>query len=293
MNDRTFLQACELVKSKLVGLDINRVFTSIGSNVFFEFGEVKELVFRNGKKSVQKEWSIWIGHASWRISKNGKYVVGSGDPSQTIQLNIQQLLGKRLKSFQFLSSFLDVQFDFDEGYQITTFFNWLEEDQWTLFLPDQSNISVDLANDEEIGIIRNLSKQVSIVQNYERLDLLQRDITLTGVTYDELQRLTLHLENGFSIYFQNCTWRLEKNDEYLIGCLDNYADQTNNMLSELIGKNLTQVAIANFNMDAMFDFEDTYVLRTFACNRETSQWTAFSKPQSIFQALIQLMEDLV
>ena len=135
MNKKEFVKSLKLLQSDLVKLSVNTAFNSIGSNVFFEFGQEIEKNVSNGKKELRKEWVIWISMASWRMTRHGKYIGGSGDDRGLIEGNIQRLLGKHFQSIHILSQFLDVEFNFEDGYQLTTFFNWREEDQWTIFLP--------------------------------------------------------------------------------------------------------------------------------------------------------------
>ena len=52
MDDKYFLYAYELINTNLVNLDVNRAFNSIGSNIFFEFGKGKEIVYK--KSSIVK-----------------------------------------------------------------------------------------------------------------------------------------------------------------------------------------------------------------------------------------------
>ena len=288
MNSKHFLRACEFISSNLIKFDVNHVFNSIGSHIFLEFGKQKKIVWKNGSESTQSEWSIWIGNASWRVSKNGKYVAGSGDSPELMESSIQMLLGKYFRSFQFLSSFLDVEFNFEDGYQVTTFFNWCADNQWTVFLSDQTNIRVDCLSHEDIKRVQNLAKHCSIMENYKKLDLLHQAGVITEITYDQMPQPTFHFENEFSIKLLNCAWRLEKDGDYLVGCVDE--DQnTTNIFSGLIGKKIKQIDIANSSMDARFQFENQYTLKTFTCARRISQWTIFLKSTPIFHANIQLL----
>lgn len=264
MKGKFFLEAYELIKSDLTKLEINHVFNSIGSNVFFEFGEDQEITFKNGKKDIQKEWSIWAGNVSWKITKYKKYVVGSGDSREAIQLYIQELLGKRFLSLQFNSQFLDAEFSFTEGYCLTTFFDRLAEDQWTIFLPNQTTIGVDGCSYEEVKEIQDQAKDFSIVENYRELEFSQKGLCVSEIVYDENDQPTF-LFMSKEIRFQNCTWRLEKGQEYLIGYLDGDFDRVNKLMTKLIGKKLLRMSCASNLMDAKFEFEDQYVIKTFAC----------------------------
>jgi hypothetical protein len=283
-----FLNAYEQINKNLVGLDVNYAFNSIGSNVFFDFGKVlEEELLKNGKKYIRKEWSIWIGDASWRISKKGIYIVGSFDPPEAMESHIQSLIGKRFQSLQFLSPFLDAAFNFEEGYQLTTFFNWAEENQWRLCLPDETRIQVDCSSQEAIKNVQEIATRFTIHETYKKLDFPQEEIAVIGITYDRYEPI-FHFENQFLIVLENCTWRLEKNGDYLVGCID--LDKGSSKLLELIGRKLKQVEIANSMMDARFEFEDHYVLKTFTCCHATNQWKILSPSGPIFQAHIQLLE---
>lgn len=288
MNNKQFLQACDLIKKNLVNEVMDRTFNSIGSNVFFQFGKGKEIISRNGRTIIEKEWSIRAGNASWRISKKSEYVTGSGDSPQIIQFGIQKLLGKRFQSFQFLSQFLDVEFNFEDGYQITTFFNWLMEDQWTVCLPNDLGIGIDCSTYEKIKQIQALAKHIPIIETYKKLDFLPPNITVTKIAYNEYDLPIFHFENGNSLHLEICTWRLEKHNDYLIGYLDEDKNQIRDRLSELVGKKLKQIDIANPMMDARFQFEDDYVLKTFTCCRAVKQWKICKQNELIFSADIQI-----
>lgn len=290
MNKRDFLKSLELIKLNLVNQDVKKVFNSIGSNIFFEFGKDIETSLLNGKKDLLKEWIIWIGNASWRITKQGRYIVGSGDNSQTISANIQQLMGKRFQFFQILSRFFDIDFTFEDGYQLTTFFNWVEENQWTVFLPDQTEISIDFSNKEVIKNIKEIADCLLIKENYKHLDLPIMDVVVRNINYDKADLPTIHLKNDIFISLEICTWRLEKDNEYCIGYLDENKEEVKNKLSKIIGKRIKRVDVANSMMDARFQFEDQYVLKTFSCCRTVSQWGVYSKKGALFHANIPIAD---
>jgi hypothetical protein len=295
MENENFLQACELINSHLHGLEVNDVLNSIGSHVFFYFGNIdEESVFPNGRKYARKEWGIWVGNASWRITKNGKYLVGSGDNRDEIALGILKLVDKSYQSLQFLSTFLDVEFTFEDGYQLTTFFNWMVEDQWTIFLPKRFQIEpigTDCSISEEIKKVQILSKNFPTNEKYTEVDFLLPDRTVTAFSYDPYNRPQIHFEDDCSIQFENCMWRLEKDSDYIFGYLDHQDVDFKGELSKLIGKKLLQVDTANSMMDGRFQFEEGYVLKTFTCNHSNPQWHITSKSRPIFEANILFAED--
>lgn len=173
-----FFDSLEIISKNLVNQSVNRTNNSIGSNIFIRFGKDIEYIFPNGRKSSRKEWTIWVSHASWRLSKDEKYMAGSFDDPLIIQANIDKLLGKRFQSFHFLSQFLDMEFNFEDGYQLTTFFNWREENQWTIFLSNQTEIWVDCSNEEEIKKVQSLAEQCTIKESYKKLELPLQDLVI-------------------------------------------------------------------------------------------------------------------
>jgi hypothetical protein len=211
MNKESFLNSLKLVQTGLKNCEANRVFNSIGSNIFLQFGKNIEILLPNGKKNILKEWRIWIGNASWRITRNGKYIVGSGDNRSYIQSYLKNLLGKRFQSLRFLSQFLDAEFNFENGYQLTTFFNWKEKHQWLIFLPNQTEIVIDCSSNEFIKNIQVLANYVTIKEAYKSIELPFTEIIIKDIAYDSYNDLPFfHCENDISINLNFCTYRLEK-----------------------------------------------------------------------------------
>lgn len=291
MENKELLHACQLIDTDLVNLKMDRTFNSIGSNVFFQFGKEIKIEVIKGKKVIEKEWSLWLSLASWRINKGNTYIVGSGDAPKTIQSNIQLLLGKRFQSFRFISQFLDAEFNFEDGYQITTFFNWLEEDQWSLLLPDDSYIGVDCSSAEAIKNVQAMSKYFKIEENYEKVDSPFQATSVTNIAFNERNMPIIHFENDSSIHLEACAWRLEKKGNYLVGCLDDDQKKIQDELTHLIGKKLHQIDLASAMMDARFQFEGGFVLKTFSCCSVTNQWKICVNKEPIFYAKIPLLDD--
>lgn len=250
---------------------MDRTYNSVGSNIFFEFGKQIESVLPNGKKSTQKEWCIWLNWTSWRISHHDKYVVGSGEnPEVNIQTHLEKLLGKRFQSFFIISQFLDVEFNFADGYKVTTFFNRASENQWLMFLPGDSEIVIDCSTKESISSLRSLSKQIEVKCKYKKLDLLLSEAAVNEIFYAENKILKLVFANSFSIDLGSAGWRLEKDGEYCGGALDYYFESKQeqetgfkNKLFELIGKNLRHISIDHTGMDVRLEFEGGSIVEIF------------------------------
>ncbi len=291
MENRKFLELVEEVDKDLLHEPVQQAFNSIGSHIFFDFGNLKEIEFPNGKKALKGEWTIWVGIASWRITRNNKYLVGSDESVDiSIEHHLQQMLGKRFQSIAFCSQFLDAQLSFENEYQITTFFNWMEEEQWTIFLSDDRDIGVDFCNAQAVRNVKNIASKLPIVAHYEKFDTAIQGRAVTKVTFDGCDLPTLHFGNSFSIHLEACLWRLEKKSNYVIGYLDEHFKKAKSKLVRLIGKKLEQIAIANPMMDAKFQFEDGFVLKTFSCSRVEKQWKIYEFGKLTFCATIPLIE---
>jgi len=286
MESEKFLKSYELINKSLANQIMDRTFNSIGSNIFFEFGEKKEIINKEGRKHIRKEWSIWIGDVSWRITKNDEYITGSGDSREIMQPGIEDLLGLRFQSLLFLSRFLDAEFIFENGYRIETFFNWMEENQWTVFLADGSNIGVDCSSEKEILNVQNIARQFQIQEDYKELSTPVQGKVVQGISYDQCTMPILNFEDDFSIYLESCAWRLEKDDHYIIGCLDDNLEKTESALRQLIGNKLQRLDIANSMMDARLQFEGAFVLKTFSCCHIKDQWKINKGKDCIFTAML-------
>jgi len=253
------------MKTELVKHKVNRAYNSIGSNIFLEFGDSKEVVFKNGRKTTLKEWSIWIANASWKITKNKVYIVGSGDPRDSIQLYIQNLIGKQFERMEFTSQFLDAQFDFTDGYQLTTFFNQMNENQWTIFFPDQTDIGVDCSTQESIKNTQIESNQFKLAKTYTTQDQIQAGQSIKKITWDTTEQPTIHFENNSIFSLKKTAWRLEKNLNYIFGCLEQDLEKEKKTLNQLIGMKLNRINHRSNLLDMRFEFEKGYILEAFAC----------------------------
>jgi len=277
---------------------MDRTFNSVGSNVFFEFGKQEEFVFPNGKKGIQKEWSIWLSWTSWRISKYNKYIIGSGENLEiNIQPYLEKLLGKRFQSFRFLSQFLDVEFNFEDGYQISTFFNRITEDQWLIFLPNNSEMVIDCSTKEAIKSLQSLSKQININDPFTKVNLSILGEKVDEISYNEDKVSKLILSNDFLVDLGKAAWRLTKNDEYYLGRLDYYfgcreerEKDLRNIISDLIGKSLKNVSIDASGMDVRLEFEDGYIFEIFT-HSKVEPWKIYNKNEIVLQAKVENAEN--
>jgi hypothetical protein len=292
-----FLHVCTLINTSLVNQVMDRTYNSVGSNIFLEFGKRKEIVFQNGRQCFQKEWAIWLSWTSWRISRYNKYIIGSGENFKiNIQPYLEKLLGKRFRSFRFLSQFLDVEFNFEDGYQISTFFNRITEDQWLIFLPDKTEMIIDCSSEEAIKSIQHLSKQVEIKNKYKEVEYSFFCVEVIEFLFEEMEVSKIICTEGFSIDLRLSAWRLEKNDKYQIGRKDYYfgsiegqGKEFKNKLLNLTGKKIKSMGIDSSGMDMRLEFEEEYVLEIFT-HAQANQWQICRNGEPLFHANTNVFE---
>lgn len=275
MNLEKFKKYFNEISLNLINKQVSNVFNSIGSHIFIEFG--KDLISRDSreKKYTRKEWVIWIGNASWRISKNGKYVVGSQDTM--IETEIQKLLSKRFLSIKVISQFFDLRFEFENGYQLDTFFNWSEESLWTIFFPDQNEIYTDFSEQKNIASSISISHHFNIVESFSPINIPLKKMVVSRIAFDNDNQPIFHFDNGFSLCLERCAWRLEKRGNYVLGSIDEL-DKIENVgyiLSQLVSRGLVRIEISPSKMDSRIIFDDYLTIKTFTCSLYDS-WKLYS-----------------
>ncbi|MDP1608381.1 MAG: hypothetical protein Q8L98_03595 [Chlamydiales bacterium] len=298
MDRNQFLEACNLLKTGLINQVMDRTYNSVGSNIFFEFGKQKEIVFQNGKKHLQKEWSIWLSWTSWRISQHNKYVIGSGENSDiNIQTHLESLLGKRILSFRFLSQFLDLEICFEDGYEVTTFFNRIEENQWLLFFPNDTEIVIDCSSEKAIESVKHLSRQIEIKNKYKKIKFPFVDEVAKQLLFAENKLSKIILTEGFSIDLGLSAWRLEKNGQYQMGRKDYYfgsiegqSDEFEDKLLDLVGKKIKSMSMNFSGMDLRLEFEDGYIFEIFT-HSKVEPWKIYSKNEIVLHAKLENAEN--
>lgn len=294
MDHNQFLESYHLLNTSLINQVMNRTYHSVGSNIFFEFGKQKEVVLQNGRKRFRREWSIWLSWTSWRIAQHNKYVIGSGENSEVnIQAHLDRLLGKRILSFRFLSQFLDLEINFEDGYKVTTFFNRIEENQWIIFLSNNTEIVIDCSSEKAIECIQNISKWVAIENKYQKLDFLFLDAEVKEFLFGENELLKIICTEGVVIDLGLLAWRLEKHNQYQLGRKDYYFlsiegqnKEIQGKLLNLVGKKLRCIGTDRSGMDVRLEFEDGYILEIFTHAR-THPWRIFYKGEVLLCANVE------
>lgn len=262
---QSFEKLIQLMNESLYGKHVRGVLNSIGSNIFLDIGyDIKV----PQEDRYRKEWVFWISWSSWRITKNDLYVVGSGDHRDDIHLGINYLMEKKVQNVYFTSSYLDLQIEFDDGYTLSTFFNRVEEYQWLIFMPDGNSFSVDFSNTESIQELQSFSRDY--ISKKKTCDtLIQEDSVIENAHIDKDDRLVVSLKNSHEIYFYCNAWRIECNEKYVIGCVDE--DPKN--FDYLKGCNLQHIRVENEFVDSEITLDKGYSIQTFACCAVEHQWS--------------------
>jgi hypothetical protein len=268
MNRERFCRALEWMQAQLTRLDVNHTLNSIGSNIFIDFGQTREVILPNQKRYIEREWTIWIADAAWRITQHEAYVGGSSDSAATMDAALKRLLGKRFVSCQILSLFLDVAFHFESGYCLTTFFNWMQDNQWTVFLPDQTSVRIGYSEVCSLKDLRVLAEPLLMPDMCTTFELPVVGKRITEIV-DQKGAPLLLCEEGISIALEEDSWRLEKDGTYEVGSAD---DDAREKLVQVIGEKIVQVSVANAEMDARIRIGDRYVLQAFTCHRSIRAW---------------------
>lgn len=248
----SFFHQLALIKKELPKENITKSFISVGSSFFINFGPSKEELLVNGRIYKRSEWAIGIENASWRLSKGNKYIVGSSDPFDQMDLSVKRLIKEKFISWEVISQFMDMQFNFSNGYQLTTFFNYYSEFQWTLFFPNEDSVSVNCGTQEELLQAISLSKKFNINDNYKAIELPNSLKKVTNLSFKK--DLILSFENNVFLNLNNCIWRLEKDGLYQIGYMDQLDDKQKvvNQLNQLVDLKLLRATFTPSFFDAQF-----------------------------------------
>ncbi len=289
---KNFIENFHFFNKSLLGEVVKRSYISIGSHIFVNFGEEFESKFPNGKPCKKSPWTIWIGaNVQWRLSQNGKFVVGSSQSYDQMNAGVQRLFGKKYLSYSIISQLMDIQFEFEDGYQLTSFFNVLIHEQWVLFCKNENTAGLVAETLGEVKQIQHLSSHFSIQNLFKDISLPIRQKRLIHFSLEEAE-LYLHFEDDLTLCLDCCDWRIEKNDEYCIGSgefsLENDID-IHQYLDEIKGKKLVQSSVTQPFQDAMFEFENKYVIKTFSCLKDPVPWRILeNNREEIYSAYVPL-----
>ena len=212
-----------------------------------------------------------------------------------IQTHLEKLLGKHFLSFLVISQFLDIEFNFEDEYKVTTFFNLATENQWLVFLPNDSEIVIDCSSEKAIKAVQHLSKQVEVKNKYKEVEHSFFGAEVIEFIFKEMEVSKIICTEGFSIYLGSSAWRLEKNNQYQLGSIDYYfgskegqSKELKDKLLDLTGKKIKRMSTDSSGMDAMLEFEGGYILEIFT-HAQMDQWQICRNREVVSRANINFL----
>ena len=279
---KKFIDTFQLFNKRVPNEPVRRSYNSVCSHWFIKFGDEIDDKLPNGRPYKKSPWTIWLGaNVDWRLSQNGKFIVGSCQPYEQMNTEIKRLIGKKYLSCSIISQMMDIQLEFEEGYQITSFLNVLIRKQWTLFCQNGDTAGLEAETLEQVKQIQKLSSHFDIQNLFKEISLPINQKYLTHFSIEETD-LHLHFESDLTLCLNRCIWRIEKNKEYCIGSgefsLDEHPD-IHQYLDGIKGKKLVKSFINQPFKDAQFEFENGLIIKTFSCFKDPKQWSILKKDQ--------------
>lgn len=273
---KNFIENFNFFHEKILIDSVKRAYISVGSHLFINLGNEIESKFPNGRPCKKSQWTIWLGGSvGWRLSKKNKYITDSSEPYEEMNAKVQQLLGKKYLSSSIMSQFMDIQFDFEDGYQLTSFLKRVLREQWVLFCSNGHTVGLESEKKSQIEQIVALSEYFDIVDLFQFIDLPIDQKKVWGFSLEE-GSLYLDFQDDLSLFLESCAWRIEKNGIYCIGSLDHFSDRikedASEYLNEIKGKKLIQSSVIPPFQDAKFEFENGYIIKTFSCYKNPTPW---------------------
>ncbi len=290
MDFNKFISGLQNINSTLPGKKVEKAWNSVGDSIFFDFGDIFSTeMCRDGSMYLTWEWDIHIGNGAWRLTKDKRFVVGSNSRKE-IEEEIQKLLSKKFISIEIVSQFLDLEINFEDGYQIQTFFFSEAEDQWWFSFPNRATtprekeyICIDCETPEQIRDGLELSLRLPIRDNYEPLtDLL--DGKLIKRIFLEEDRIFMSCEDRLYFAIDTWRWRLERDGGYETGSsrVDFSDEELAKRLQVLVGERIKRVDAANEKNDLRIQIGDHYVLKTFTSSEEDQCFINSKKDMILF-----------
>lgn len=125
--------------ANLVGKKAWGVKIGHGSFLTIEFGLP---VNGESDQMLHGEWHLWVYLCSWRIERDGYFLVGSEDSKNKMIESVKQIDGCQLESFQIHPETLDAVLSFDNKL-ILRLFSVISDDvenedsqHWMLYMPN-------------------------------------------------------------------------------------------------------------------------------------------------------------
>jgi hypothetical protein len=141
-NEQSGIEIATKLLCQIKGMTPTRVKLGYGSFINFDFGKDIEKTLKtrsDGYKTIYfGEWYIWVYMCTWRIDKNDSPLIGSHDPRELIEQNLQKLECQKLSEISIHNKAFDSSFSFGEEYKLHLFSCQVSDyEQWKFFTPER------------------------------------------------------------------------------------------------------------------------------------------------------------
>ena len=284
MNKEKILELIEFQKT-FFGIPIINSINSIGSIILFD---VPVSININEDPNY-----VIIGNAAWRITKNDKFIVGSGDDREKIKCSLEDFIGLKITDFLYLDKYLNVQICLENGYAIETFFHWRSESQWELCMTSKNyGIDLNLLTTEEIDETCNSSPGFFVEQKFKEINIGADELIIEDIFISDYSRLNIHFEDRMCCQLEEVAWRIDskKDNVLLCQCFEEPLREEA-VFNSMIGQKLHRIEVSENLMDARFFIGDDIVLHAFAGSAEKSLWVILKGDALIYEARNPLNND--
>src|SRR3989339_1219033 len=164
MNEALFYELLHWIKQDLRYRPASQARYLLGGGVFLGFGDTKPRSFFNGKEIIiedVKEWVINL-NTPFRLTQHDHLITGSCDHHAFIQKHLNRLIGLKFESIKFISKYLDIKITFEEGYQFTTFFDWMDDSCLPIKAPGKPNFRINCDDEESIQKVTEFGAKIAV-----------------------------------------------------------------------------------------------------------------------------------
>jgi hypothetical protein len=142
MNKKYLNQLVKILDSDFNELLVSSVLNAHGSFLMIDFGQKIDVQYSDQTIENRAPWILWLYMCAWRVTQEGRYLIGSGDSQIKIRRRIPFLINKKLIKASVNFPSLDIQLTFENEIKIESFAKIKGDDQWKLYRPDGLTFSV-------------------------------------------------------------------------------------------------------------------------------------------------------
>jgi hypothetical protein len=146
----------------ILGLPISRPWRGYGSALFLELGELHDEPLlpsrrrpegdtsQKGQATIMIEWS-------WRVERARSIAFGSWSTERRMTNGVARLVGHRIEAIDIVGRLPEVLVQLSDGLWLQTFNTSEGQPEWTVFLPDESWVTVIAGH-----VVHNIQNQTPV-----------------------------------------------------------------------------------------------------------------------------------